>query len=165
MFTPIAVCTYIYMYIYALTVCFMRQSETHIHITYKMHCLFRRKRSDCRTSSIHLIPKVWCKWTSLSRLEIWAANVNCQLLWMQVSTEPLCIQHNRCPRQAGMTLDDVIMSAMASQITDGSSVYSTVCSYADQRKHRSSASLAFVRGIHRWPANSHHKGPVTQKMF
>ena len=36
----------------------------------------------------------------------------------------------------------------------------TVCSGADQRKHQSSASLAFVRGIHRWPVNSPHKGPV-----
>ena len=44
-------------------------------------------------------------------------------------------------------------------------VYSTVCSDADQRKHQSSASLAFVRGIHRWPVNSPHKGPVTRKMF
>ena len=36
---------------------------------------------------------------------------------------------------------------------------------ADHRKHQSSASLAFVRGIHRWPVNSPHKGPVTRKMF
>ena len=36
---------------------------------------------------------------------------------------------------------------------------------ADQRKHQSSASLAFVRGIHRWPVNSRHKWPVTRKMF
>ena len=36
---------------------------------------------------------------------------------------------------------------------------------ADQRKHQSSASLAFVRGIHRRPVNSPHKGPVTRKMF
>ena len=27
----------------------------------------------------------------------------------------------------------------------------------NKRKHQSSASLAFVRGIHRWPANSPHK--------
>ena len=40
-----------------------------------------------------------------------------------------------------------------------------VCSGADQRKHQSSASLAFVRGIHRSPVNSAHKGPVTRKMF
>ena len=61
--------------------------------------------------------------------------------------------------------NDVIMSAMVSQITGASIVYSTVCSGADQRKHQSSASLAFVRGIHRWPVNSSHKGPVTRKMF
>ena len=34
---------------------------------------------------------------------------------------------------------------------------------ADQRKHQSSASLAFVRRIHRWPLNFPHKGPVTRK--
>ena len=60
---------------------------------------------------------------------------------------------------------DVIMSAMAFQITGVSIVYSTVCSGADQRKHQSSASLALVRGIHRWPVNSPHRGPVTRKMF
>ena len=45
--------------------------------------------------------------------------------------------------------NDVIMSALASQFTSGSIVCSTVGSGADQRKHQSSASLAFVRGIHR----------------
>ena len=53
---------------------------------------------------------------------------------------------------------DEITSAMASQITGVSIDYSTVCSGAEQRNHQSSASLAFVRGIHRWPANSPHKG-------
>ena len=43
--------------------------------------------------------------------------------------------------------------------------YSIVQSGADQRKHQSSASLAFVRGIHRWQVNSPHKWPVTRKMF
>ena len=57
------------------------------------------------------------------------------------------------------------MSAMVSQITDVSIVYSNVCSGADQIKHQSSASLALVRVIHRWPVNSPHKGPVTRKMF
>ena len=57
------------------------------------------------------------------------------------------------------------MDAMASQITSRTIVYSTVHSGADQRKHQSSASLAFVRAIHRWPVNSPHKWPVTQKMF
>ena len=60
---------------------------------------------------------------------------------------------------------DVILGAMASQITSLVIVYSTVYSGADQRKHQSSASLAFVRGIHRGPVNSPRKGPVTWKMF
>ena len=59
----------------------------------------------------------------------------------------------------------VIMSAIASQITSLTIVYSTVYSDADQRKHQSSASLAFVRWIHRRPVNSPHKWPVTRKMF
>ena len=61
--------------------------------------------------------------------------------------------------------NDVLMSAMASQITSLTIFYSAVYSGADQRKHQSPASLAFVRGIHRWPVNSPHKGPVTRKMF
>ena len=54
---------------------------------------------------------------------------------------------------------------MASQITSLMIVYSTVYSDADQRKHESSVSLAFVRGIHRGPVNSPHKWPVTRTMF
>ena len=60
---------------------------------------------------------------------------------------------------------DVIMTTMASQITSLTVVYSIVYSCADKRKHQSSASLAFVRGIHRGPVNSPHKWPVTRKMF
>ena len=61
--------------------------------------------------------------------------------------------------------NDVIMSSMVSQITSLMIVYSTAYSRTDQRKHQSSASLAFVRGFHRWPMNSPHKGPATRKMF
>ena len=57
------------------------------------------------------------------------------------------------------------MSAMAFQITSLTIVYSTIYSGVDQRKYQSSASLAFVRGLHRWPVNSTHKDPVTRKMF
>ena len=49
------------------------------------------------------------------------------------------------------------MSTMASQITSLTIVYSTVHSGADQRKHRSAALMAFVRGIHRWPVHFPHK--------
>ena len=56
----------------------------------------------------------------------------------------------------------VIMSMMVSQIICVAIVFSTVCSGTDQRKLQSSASLAFVRGIHGWPVNSLHKGSVTE---
>ena len=61
--------------------------------------------------------------------------------------------------------DDVIMGAIAAQITSLTIVFSTVYSGADQSKHQSSASLAFVWGIHRGPVNSPHKWPVTRKIF
>ena len=49
--------------------------------------------------------------------------------------------------------DDVIMVAMASQITSLTIVYSTVYSGEDQRKHQSSALPTVVWGIHRGPVN------------
>ena len=57
------------------------------------------------------------------------------------------------------------MGTMSSHITSLTIVYSTVYSGADQRKHKDSASFAFVWGIHRWPVHSPHKWPVTRKMF
>ena len=60
---------------------------------------------------------------------------------------------------------DAIMGTVAYQITSLTIVYTTVYSDADQSKHQSSASLAFVWGIHRGPVNSPHKWPVTRKMF
>ena len=56
------------------------------------------------------------------------------------------------------------MIAMTSQITGISIICLAVCWGADQRKHQSSASLAFVRGIQRWSVDSPYKGPVTWKM-
>ena len=52
-------------------------------------------------------------------------------------------------RDGRMHYADVIMTTMASQITSLTVVYSTFYSDADQRKHQSSESLAFVWGIHR----------------
>ena len=65
----------------------------------------------------------------------------------------------------GNHYNDVMMSALASQITSFTVVYSTGYSAANQRKHQSSASLAFVREIQRGPVNSPHKWPVTRKML
>ena len=72
------------------------------------------------------------------------------------------LMQSRCFVQNHQYYSEVIMCVMASQI---SIVYSKICSGTDQRKHQSSASLAYVRGIHRGPLNSPHKGPVTRKLF
>ena len=56
------------------------------------------------------------------------------------------------------------MGAIVSQITSLTIIYSVDYSGAYQSKHQSSASLTFVRGIHRGPVNSPHKWPVTRKM-
>ena len=75
-----------------------------------------------------------------------------------------CIWRHRL-RNGGHHYDDVIMTMLASQITSLTVVYSIVYSGVNQRKHQSSASLAFVREIHRGPVNFPHKWPVTRKMF
>ena len=60
---------------------------------------------------------------------------------------------------------DVTISAMASQIIGIWTVCLVVNWGAHQRKHKSSASLAFVKRIHRSPVDSPHKGQVTWQMF
>ena len=82
------------------------------------------------------------------------ACIPCELNWLKM---------NRL--LSGIHNNDVMMGTIASQITSLTIVYSMVYSDADQRKHQSPASLAFVRGIHRGPVNSPHKWPVTRKMF
>ena len=78
------------------------------------------------------------------------------------------MQEGSCFRplnEGGQHYGDVTMGAITSQITSLMIVYSTVYSGADQSKHQSSASLAFVWEIHRGPGNFPHKWPVTRKMF
>ena len=71
--------------------------------------------------------------------------------WPHCSYNPLVLRLNS---PTTPHYNDVTMGEMASQITSLTIVYSTVYSGTDQRKHQSSASLAFVRGIHRWPVNT-----------
>ena len=99
-------------------------------------------------------------WFAARQCEIMFGNA-CQLAWI------LALKFLSKPGSwfAYFHYGDVIMGAMASQITSLTIIYSTVYSRADQRKHQSSASLAFVRGIYQWPVNSPHKWPVTRKMF
>ena len=109
-------------------------------------------RGPMDNKSIVLTVMAWRRTGDKSLGSTWT---NCQYNISQICLIELCTRH----------YNDVIMGAMASQITSLTSVCSTVYLGADQRKHQSSASLAFVRGIHRWPVNSPHKWPVTRKMF
>ena len=89
------------------------------------------------------------------------------IVWGPWVVKPVTMRfgwHHQCCGIVILHYDNVIMCAIASRITSLTTVYLIVYSRADQRKHQSSASLAFVRGIHRRPVNSPHKGPVTRKM-
>ena len=79
----------------------------------------------------HRISRLRDRWSKLSTV-----------LWFNKHPQHCC--RNACH------YDDVTMTTMASQITSLTVVYSIVYSDANQRKHQSSASLAFVWGIHRW---------------
>ena len=94
----------------------------------------------------------WFTWKSVYCVDLSSGSVK---RYMHEGVARLCYMH----------YDDVIMDSIASQITSLMIVYSTVHSGTDQRKHQSSASLAFVWEIHRWPVNFPHKWPVTRKMF
>ena len=88
--------------------------------------------------------------------------------WHSMFSGELSMQGTRTSEPTVLTTfhyNDVIMSAMLSEIIIVSIVCSTVNSGADQGKLQSSTSLAFVRGIHRWPANNPHKRSVTSKMY
>ena len=63
-----------------------------------------------------------------------------------------CSDNSRFDNSSPQHYSDVTMS-------------SAVCSGGDHSKHQSSASLSFVRGIHRWPVDSTHERPETRKMF
>ena len=120
-------------------------------------------------------------WLYLS--EIWQASLGCCCWGASQTSEQLeifkpessilqsCNKMSVCLLNTGQGhgawwhYSDVILGAMMSQITSLVIVYWTVYSDTHQRKHQSSASLAFVWGIHRWPVNSPHKGSVTWKML
>ena len=104
---------------------------------------------------------IWCIYDNVIMGYKSVSNISLEtkLSWkkfeISITVTVFCSEHH----------NDVIMNAMASQITSLRIIYSTVCSGADQRKHQNSASLAFVRGIYRCPVNSPHKWPVTLKIF
>ena len=95
----------------------------------------------------------------------WAPDVNGSGIIIRINLDEVLWCYVGVTRDIKNHYDDVTMGGMAFQITSLTIVYSTVYSGADQRKHQSPASLAFVRGIHRGPVNSPHKWSVTRKLF
>ena len=141
--------------------------STIVHNILKCTCTYLQSRWNCN----HRAQWVWSKerctlkvttmWPTFCIRHVQMLFLEWKLLycdWDSSLLRSTVIQH-------WFHYNDVIMGAIASQITSLTIVYSIVYSDADQRKHQSSASLAFVRGIHRGPVNSPHKWPVTRKMF
>ena len=98
-------------------------------------CITTTKQSTTKPCAYflgYIVSFMWCRW--------------CSMIFAEVT------QTNSGIIQNTNNYIDVIMTTMASKITSPTVVYSIVYSGADQRKHQSSASLAFVRGIHwdRW---------------
>ena len=132
-----------------------RQTHPHYptHITHQN--VLMRPISSCASLSVN--SHMWSS-PSRTRSSSW--------IWVILALPSvLCPSRAVLDHHSSYHYSDVIMDEIASQNTSLTIVYSTVYSDADQRKHQSSASLAFMRGIHRWPVNSPHKWSVTRKMF
>ena len=124
--------------------------------------LNRVSEKGATVSTVWLTSSCWLQmpWCQISAMP--SATITPTRLWQQYPMDYIT-QHTH--GIAVIHYSDVIMSTMASQITSVRIVCSTVHSGADQRNHQSSASLAFVRGIYRWPVDSPHKRPAARKMF
>ena len=127
---------------------------------------FPSQRPVTRNSTFSLI----CAWTNGWVNHRQAGGLRRHRAYYDVTVMLWGIVRSRClwgiaRSQYLLHYNDVIMGAMASQITSLTIVYSPVYWDADQRKHQSPASLAFVLGIQRGPVNSPHKWPVTRKTF
>ena len=100
---------------------------------------FRQQSSRCKDRShlsskiLNILEKFW-QFNSLFELIAFQNNYDLSLKANDIVWYP-CLRHY-------VQYNDVIMGTMASQITSLTIAYSTVYSGADERKHRSSTSLA-----------------------
>ena len=120
-----------------------------------MHTLWQQSTIDSTQTSVRL-QRFRVSW------KIWQCRLTVPPHFFERLVEMSNISHET---KFAFHYNDVIMNAMASQITSLKIAYSTVYAGADQRKQQSSASMAFVRGIHRWPVNYPYKGSVTRNRF
>ena len=119
----------------------------------KCPCGFLNK-AYCLLDNMHCLCMIDCGWRFFS-----ASSAQCIFLRFSIHNQILLDWYLfpwNPPNYENPTThySDVIMGAIASQITGVSIVNSIVCSVVDQRKYQSSASLAVVRVIHWWPVNS-----------
>ena len=130
-------CTYTFMHIYSI---FIRKQSTSMRWGQRYKCIkcFATKRK--RKGKLSITVSKW-EWLNI---------------YPYVSVPHIGILYHYA---------DVIMGPIASQITSLMIVYSIVYSDADQRKHQSSASLAFVWGIHRDRWIPRTKGQLRGKCF
>ena len=136
----------------------LRTSSMSISFGIFMTLIMELETGKCQQKNIIIIfPGIW-RWHILPRIPQWH-----HFKYHKVTRDLLIVLTSFCLLEKHYS--NVLMSALASQITGVSIVFSIVCSGADQRKHQSSASLALVREIHWWPVVSPHKGSVTRKMF
>ena len=146
----------------------------------KMCTLFKLQATMNRTNSqvltiCQVVPwkqprRIWVKVSHECRT--WNTVIHVVLIWHGMITyadAPSVKDKSHCIRGCAISYcvhyTDVIMTTMASQITSLTVVYSTVYSDADQRKHQSSASLAFVWAIHRDRWIPRTKGQLLGKCF
>ena len=122
------------------------------------HCNERRRLTSIRVPIIKIRQPHDCL-IFIMRIHI-SGNILFILKW-----DPGVIYPSRRLDMERLHYDDVTMTTMASHITSLTVVYSTVYSDADQRKHQSSASLAFVWGSHRDRWIPRTKGQLRGKCF
>ena len=116
----------------------------------------------------------WQNMVPAASIQIYAihhsASTACNVLnkrhYIALHPAPCIVNQNCCRDVASLShYSDVIMGAIASKITSLTTVYSTVYSDADQRKHRSSVVTGLRAGNSPGPVDSPHKWPVTRKIF
>ena len=123
----------------------------------------RNISQNLRTQKVTIV-FVWPDWWiwKLKKIIIYVAfNLSETMTYCKTAVPPvpaLNHQHNEVQLQWVTHNSDVIMGAMASLIISLTIVYSTVIQAQIKNKNRSSASLAFVRVIHRWPVNTPLEG-------
>ena len=104
-------------------------------------------------------------WLNNKSAALFCVSSKTRNVWINLGhvLHPYTYKCKRTRHAVAMHKSDVIMSAMASQIISVSIVWSTACSGADQLQN--SASLAFVRGIHRSQVDSPHKEASNAERF